>query len=32
LTGLRELGCDMEMTGLEEGIVETYATLSAIED
>jgi ADP-L-glycero-D-manno-heptose 6-epimerase len=32
LTGLRELGCDMEMTGLEEGIVETYATLQAIED
>ena len=30
LTGLRELGCDVEMTPLEEGIVETYATLRAI--
>jgi ADP-L-glycero-D-manno-heptose 6-epimerase len=30
LTGLRALGCDVEMTGLEEGIVETYATLKAI--
>jgi ADP-L-glycero-D-manno-heptose 6-epimerase len=32
LTGLRELGCDVEMTGLEEGIVETYQTLRAIGD
>jgi ADP-L-glycero-D-manno-heptose 6-epimerase len=30
LTGLRGLGCDVEMTGLEAGIVETYATLRAI--
>jgi ADP-L-glycero-D-manno-heptose 6-epimerase len=30
LTGLRELGCKLEMTPLEEGIVETYATLRAI--
>jgi ADP-L-glycero-D-manno-heptose 6-epimerase len=30
LTGLRKLGCDLEMTPLEEGIVETYATLRAI--
>jgi ADP-L-glycero-D-manno-heptose 6-epimerase len=29
LTGLRELGCDLEMTGLEEGIVETYETMAA---
>jgi ADP-L-glycero-D-manno-heptose 6-epimerase len=28
LTGLRELGCDVTMTGLEEGIVETYETLA----
>jgi ADP-L-glycero-D-manno-heptose 6-epimerase len=27
LTGLRELGCDLKLTGLEAGIVETYATL-----
>ena len=32
LTGLRERGCDVEMTPLEEGIVETYATLRAIGD
>jgi len=32
LTGLRELGCSVEMTPLEEGIVETYATLRAIGD
>jgi ADP-L-glycero-D-manno-heptose 6-epimerase len=30
LTGLRELGCELEVTPLEEGIVETYATLGAI--
>jgi ADP-L-glycero-D-manno-heptose 6-epimerase len=30
LTGLRELGCDLQPTSLEEGIVETYATLRAI--
>jgi ADP-L-glycero-D-manno-heptose 6-epimerase len=30
LTGLRELGCDLEPTALEEGIVETYATLREI--
>ena len=30
LTGLRELGCDLAPTALEEGIVETYATLRAI--
>jgi ADP-L-glycero-D-manno-heptose 6-epimerase len=30
LTGLRKLGCDLEMTQLEEGIMETYATLRAI--
>jgi len=30
LTGLRQLGCDLGMTPLEEGIVETYATLRAI--
>lgn len=30
LTGLRELGCDMKMTPLEEGIMETYETLRAI--
>ncbi len=30
LTGLRELGCDLPMTGLEEGIVETYDTLRKI--
>jgi ADP-L-glycero-D-manno-heptose 6-epimerase len=32
LTGLRGLGCDVEMTGLEAGIVETYATMAAIDD
>lgn len=32
LTGLRQLGCDLQMTPLEEGIVETYATLRAIEE
>ncbi|MGD0893172.1 MAG: ADP-glyceromanno-heptose 6-epimerase [Terracidiphilus sp.] len=31
LTGLRALGCTLESTPLEEGIVETYATLRAIE-
>ena len=31
LTGLRELGCDLPMTGLEEGIVETYDTLRKID-
>lgn len=30
LTGLRELGCELEMTGLEAGIVETYETMRAI--
>jgi ADP-L-glycero-D-manno-heptose 6-epimerase len=30
LTGLRVLGCDLPMTGLEEGIRETYETLAAI--
>jgi ADP-L-glycero-D-manno-heptose 6-epimerase len=30
LTGLRGLGCDLKMTGLEEGIVETYETMRAI--
>jgi ADP-L-glycero-D-manno-heptose 6-epimerase len=30
LTGLRQLGCDLKMTALEDGIVETYATLDAI--
>ena len=30
LTGLRELGCDLKPTALEEGIVETYATLRQI--
>ncbi len=30
LTGLRGLGCDVAMTGLEEGIIETYETLRAI--
>ena len=30
LTGLRQLGCDLEFTALEEGIVETCATLRAI--
>jgi len=28
ITGLRELGCNLSMTPLEEGIVETYATLA----
>jgi len=32
LTGLRELGCGLEMTPLEAGIIETYATLRAIGD
>jgi ADP-L-glycero-D-manno-heptose 6-epimerase len=31
LTGLRQLGRDLKMTPLEEGIIETYATLAAIE-
>jgi ADP-L-glycero-D-manno-heptose 6-epimerase len=30
LTGLRKLGCPLDMTSLEKGIVETYATLSEI--
>jgi ADP-L-glycero-D-manno-heptose 6-epimerase len=30
LTGLRGLGCDVEMTELERGITETYETLRAI--
>ena len=30
LTGLRALGCDLEMTALEEGVAETCATLRAI--
>jgi ADP-L-glycero-D-manno-heptose 6-epimerase len=30
LTGLRGLGCALAMTGLEAGIIETYATLAAI--
>jgi ADP-L-glycero-D-manno-heptose 6-epimerase len=30
LTGLRALGCDLAMTGLEEGIAETCATLRKI--
>ncbi|WP_263358006.1 ADP-glyceromanno-heptose 6-epimerase [Acidicapsa ligni] len=30
LTGLRGLGCDLEMTGLEAGVKETFATLDAI--
>jgi ADP-L-glycero-D-manno-heptose 6-epimerase len=25
LTGLRELGCDLKMTSLEDGIIETFA-------
>jgi ADP-L-glycero-D-manno-heptose 6-epimerase len=32
LTGLRELGCNLETTALEPGIVETFATLRAISD
>jgi ADP-L-glycero-D-manno-heptose 6-epimerase len=32
LTQLRGLGCDLEMTALEAGIVETYQTMAAIED
>jgi ADP-L-glycero-D-manno-heptose 6-epimerase len=32
LTGLRQLGCDLPMTPLREGIVETYATLREIGD
>lgn len=32
LTGLRGLGCDLKMTELEEGIVETYETLREIGD
>jgi len=27
LTGLRALSCNLPMTALEEGVVETYATL-----
>ncbi len=30
LTGLRELGCDLAPTSLEDGVVETFATLRAI--
>ena len=30
LTGLRDLGCDLEFTALEEGIVETFATMRAL--
>jgi ADP-L-glycero-D-manno-heptose 6-epimerase len=30
LTGLRGLGCDLQPTPLEEGIVETFATMQAI--
>jgi ADP-L-glycero-D-manno-heptose 6-epimerase len=30
LTDLRKLGCDLDMTALEAGIVETYETLRAI--
>ncbi|MGA2050482.1 MAG: ADP-glyceromanno-heptose 6-epimerase [Terracidiphilus sp.] len=30
LTGLRELGCDLEFTTLEQGITETFATMRAI--
>ncbi len=30
LTGLRELGCDLAMTSLEEGVAQTFATLRAI--
>jgi ADP-L-glycero-D-manno-heptose 6-epimerase len=32
LTGLRQLGCDLPSTELEDGIVETFATLKAIEN
>jgi ADP-L-glycero-D-manno-heptose 6-epimerase len=31
LSGLRGLGCDIQMTQLEDGIIETYATLNQIE-
>jgi ADP-L-glycero-D-manno-heptose 6-epimerase len=30
LTGLRELGCDLEFTTLEQGIAETFATMRTI--
>ena len=30
LSGLRELGCDLAMTGLEAGVRETFATMDAI--
>ena len=30
LTGLRELGCELQMTALEDGVAETYAALRAI--
>jgi ADP-L-glycero-D-manno-heptose 6-epimerase len=30
LTGLRETGCDLEFTQLEEGIRETFQTMDAI--
>jgi ADP-L-glycero-D-manno-heptose 6-epimerase len=30
LTGLQALGCDLQMTALEEGIAETSAALKAI--
>jgi ADP-L-glycero-D-manno-heptose 6-epimerase len=32
LTGLRQLGCNLAMTPLEEGIAETFATLKAISE
>jgi ADP-L-glycero-D-manno-heptose 6-epimerase len=31
LTGLRKLGCPLEPTSLEDGIVETFETLRMIE-
>ena len=30
LSGLRQLGCDLKMTALEPGVIETYKTLRAI--
>jgi ADP-L-glycero-D-manno-heptose 6-epimerase len=32
LSGLRELGCELQMTGLEEGIVETYETMAGLDE
>lgn len=32
LEGLRQLGCDLQMTSLEKGIKETFETLKAIEE